>query len=167
MAILDSDGLKLLTAQISKAYATKDDVAALDTKIDACATKDELADVVKVSALSGFVTVDFAERKFLSIADADNFVEEYQLADFVKNSVLENFLTIDEASKFAEKSELATFVTSAQLDMALENLATKAQVENILQSFAKPNITIDAQDEKIFAFVTVGGKTYKFAVAEV
>ncbi|MBR4383948.1 MAG: hypothetical protein IKP64_10365 [Selenomonadaceae bacterium] len=41
MAILDSNGLKTLAAQIAETYATKDDVSELNTKIAACATKDD------------------------------------------------------------------------------------------------------------------------------
>ena len=106
MAFLDRAGLKTLAAQMTETYGTKDDLLAvtaeIDKKIAACATKDDLADVVRLSALSGLLTYEAAEQKFLSIADADDFVEEYRLADFVEKPELENYLTLDDAAKFAE-----------------------------------------------------------------
>ena len=145
MAFLDSNGLKLLTAQIAETYGTKSDLSALETKISACATKAELADTVKLSALSGLLTFDEASKNFLSIAEAGNFVEEYRLADFAENSALENFLTVDEASKFAEKSEL-----------------------DELTAYFQKSITVETRGDKIFAVMaTADGKTYEFPVAEV
>ncbi|MBR3746349.1 MAG: hypothetical protein IKN27_05245 [Selenomonadaceae bacterium] len=150
MAILDSNGLKTLAAQIAATYGTKTDLSELETKIAACATKDDIADMVSLSALSGFVTYYAAAQNFLSIADADNFVEECRLADFVENSALENFLTLDDAAKFAEKSALEDYVTNVQLDSLLQNYATSAAVDEKFNYC----VTNTALDEKLKDFAT-------------
>ena len=65
---------------------------------------------------------------------------------------------------------LNLYPTTAQIDIAMENLATTAQVENMLQSLTKPavNFVIETRDGATFAvMMTADGKTYEFPVAEV